>query len=267
MVDKNIFEAPEFRILNERVKISSNLMRNHRVFGLIRNIEDLREFMSWHVFAVWDFMSLVKRLQIEFTCTTLPWIAPKNFATARLINEIVLAEESDIGPDGTNRSHFDLYLQAMEEVGADTTRIRKFVELITAQLPVDEALHRAEIAPAIQKFVNATIQVATKGSVEEVLGNFVFGREDAIPEMFQSLLQAWHIDQSTAPTFVFYLQRHISLDADEHGPAAMQMIFDKVGTDTAQINSLLIAAQDAIQSRIDLWDEMAIHLERGKIGT
>lgn len=257
-----MFESPDARALYEQVQASSKLMRNHRVFGLIQNLQDLRNFMSWHVFAVWDFMSLVKRLQIEFTCTTLPWIAPKNFATARLINEIVLGEESDLGPDGTHQSHFDLYLKAMDEVGADTSTIRKFVEMVTARVSVDDALRQAEVEPAIQKFVKATIQIATRGSVEDVLGNFVFGREDAIPEMFQSLLQTWRIDQSTAPTFVFYLQRHIALDGEEHGPAAMQMISDRVGTDTARIKTLLLAAQDAIQARIELWDAMARRFEQ-----
>ncbi len=248
---------PEAASLMAVIESRSKAMTNHRVFGLIKNIDDLRTFMSWHVFAVWDFMSLVKRLQIELTSVTIPWTPPRDDATARFINEIVLGEETDIAPDGQPLSHYHLYVAAMEEIGTSTLQIKTFTDLIAVNIPVADALQIVNAPAAVREFVTATITLASKGSVEEVLGGFVFGREDAIPEMFQSLMRTWHLDVQLAPKFVFYLERHIALDGDEHGPAAMRMLTHQVDGNSPRLLVLLNAAIDAIEHRIRLWDALA----------
>lgn len=257
----SLFETPEAVALLEQIRSRSLEMQHHRVFGLIRTVEHLQTFMSWHVFAVWDFMSLVKRLQLAFSPVSIPWVPPHSNAIARLINEIVLGEETDEAPGGGHLSHFELYLAAMEEIGADTRSVRMFVDLVAAGVPVKDALKAAHVPSPVQKFVLSTIDVATSGSVEAVLGSFVYGREDAIPDMFRSLLNTWHIDQATAPVFVFYLQRHIELDSDEHGPAAMQMLAEQVGDNRTRLDSVLSSALEAIQQRIALWDALACEFE------
>ncbi|HXB12937.1 MAG TPA: DUF3050 domain-containing protein, partial [Bacteroidia bacterium] len=46
---------------------------NHKVYSVINDIEDLKVFMQYHIYAVWDFMSLLKALQNNLTCTSVPW--------------------------------------------------------------------------------------------------------------------------------------------------------------------------------------------------
>ncbi|MDR2259463.1 MAG: DUF3050 domain-containing protein [Azoarcus sp.] len=259
---EKMFSSPNAVALMTRVKLKSTEMRHHRVFSLLHGIEDLRIFMSWHVFAVWDFMSLVKRLQAEFTSLSLPWTPPRSAETARLINEIILGEETDIAPQNRHLSHYELYITAMEEIGADTRQIKTFMDLMATTTPVGEALKIVNAPSAVTDFVTATISLATQGSVEQVLGSFVFGREDAIPEMFQSLLHTWHIDEKIAPIFVFYLQRHIELDTNEHGPAALRMLADQANGNVDSINMALESAIAAIEQRIKLWDALANTLEK-----
>lgn len=244
--------------LATRLGLRTLAMKQHRVFGLIKTVEDLRIFMSWHVFAVWDFMSLVKRLQIEYTSIKLPWCPPKSTQAARHINEIVLGEETDITAlAGQYCSHYELYLNAMEEIGAPTDQIRQFVELVSGNMPYEQALQMSAAPPAVQAFVKSTINLSLTGRTEEVLGGFLYGREDAIPGMFQNLLDSWNLDAKDAPTFVFYLKRHIELDTDSHGPAATRLTQDELQDDQEAWIRMLSAANAAVNQRIMLWDALA----------
>lgn len=253
----SIESIPSIATLSAVMKKRSGDMKRHQVFSLVRTINDLRIFMGWHVFAVWDFMSLVKRLQIEYTTMHLPWCPPKRSQAARLINEIVLGEESDNAPNGDHRSHFEIYLAAMEEIGASTHQIRQFVELVDSNMSIDHALRLVDAPCAIQTFVKSTVSLALEGRTSEVIGSFLYGREDVIPEMFKHLLRTWELDANDAPMFVYYLNRHIDLDGDSHGPAALQLMREEIGSDEVEMNRLLSSAVAAIEQRIRLWDELA----------
>ncbi|MFE8643888.1 DUF3050 domain-containing protein [Sphingomonas sp. NCPPB 2930] len=236
-------------------------MKTHAVFAKVRTKEDLRTFMRWHVFAVWDFMSLVKRLQNELTCTSLPWTPPKAPLSARLINEIVLGEESDEYPGHGHASHFDLYLAAMREVGAPTATIETFVGEIRSGTPVAVALQRVDAPAPVRAFVEATLRVALHGSLAEVAGNFCFGREDLVPQMFQGLLDQWQMSRTDCPLLAYYLDRHIQLDSGEHGPAAQEMMRSLLGEDLDAWLSMIDAANEAIAQRTRLWDALAAEIE------
>lgn len=238
----------------------------HTVFSSIKDIEDLRLFMSWHVFAVWDFMSLLKQLQRKLTCVDIPWIPPANPVAARLINEIVLGEECDDMPGGDHLSHYEMYLLSMKEIGASTAQIEDFVQRIRAGMPVEAALEGVEADPAIRRFVTSTLNMAASGNVHQVLGSFFFGRENVIPAMFRSLLAQWHMDEKLAPMFVYYLNRHIELDGDSHGPAAWKIINELAGDDAAAITQLKAAAEEAINARLGLWDGLAACLNKAGVG-
>ena len=242
-----------FKRLNEQ----QHSLQNHRVFGLLKTQEDLQLFMSWHVFAVWDFMSLVKRLQRELTVVTTPWVPSPYPQSARLINEIVLGEESDDAPGGRYLSHYELYLEAMQEIGADTSTVDQFVTAVASDKAPVDALKCSDIHPAIRQFVTQTLETAQQGQLIEVLGNFFFGREDIIPRMFQSLLDRWHLTREQAPVFTYYLERHIELDSDDHGPAALKMLKAFTDGDDDALVQLEKAAEAAIQSRLMFWDTLA----------
>lgn len=238
------------------------VLESHPVFSSIKDIEDLRLFMSWHVFAVWDFMSLLKQLQRKLTCVNLPWVPPGNPVAARLINEIVLGEECDDMPGGGHLSHYEMYLLAMKEIGASTEQIEDFVQRIRAGISVEAALKAVKVDPAVRRFVTGTLNTASKGSVYHVLGSFFFGRENVIPAMFRSLLANWQMDEKDAPIFVYYLNRHIELDGDSHGPAAWTIINELAGNDPAAIEQIKSAAEEAIDARIGLWDGLAERLSK-----
>jgi mannose/fructose/N-acetylgalactosamine-specific phosphotransferase system component IIB len=248
----------EVRNLSETLKLQIQKMKNHRVFESIQTMDDLRVFMSWHVFAVWDFMTLAKRLQLEYTCMQLPWRPTRSKMAARLVNEIILGEETDLTPvEDEYASHLHLYLLAMKEVSADTRQIEHFLQLLENNIAFEEALRIAKVPDAVITFVESTVRLGVRGSLGEVLGSFFYGREDSIPGMFQRLLDTWGLTEKDAPVFVFYLKRHIELDSGSHGPAAQALMNEEVGNDNAARAKLLTAAINAVNQRILLWDALA----------
>lgn len=234
---------------------------SHPLFIEITSVNKLQTFMEHHVFAVWDFMTLTKRLQQDLTCTHLPWLPPADPQAARLINEIVLGEESDEHPTQGHCSHFELYLEAMAEVGADTTPIRRFIELQRQGVQASAALHRLDVLPGVAGFVDSTLDIALNAPTHCVAAAFVHGRESVIPLMFERILHSNVCIARQAPTLSHYLSRHIELDAQDHGPAAQQLLQRLIGADTARHSQADHVALAAVQSRLSFWDAVRASLQ------
>lgn len=239
-------------------------LEQHPVFANLANIVDLRRFMRAHVFAVWDFMSLLKRLQRDLTCVDVPWIPRQDKVAAHLINEIVLGEESDMAPSGEPASHLDIYLEAMREVGADTTQFTHFLDLVTKGIDPVDAMHTVGVPEHVRTFVTHTLHTAAHGSTLTVMTSFFHGRENVIPRMFTALLQRWQVAEDLAPMFVFYLKRHIEVDGDSHGPMAQQIIERATAGDPARQEVVMRAAIDSVRARIALWDGVQLSLQEAE---
>ncbi|WP_191833970.1 DUF3050 domain-containing protein [Pseudomonas fluorescens] len=235
-------------------------LSSHPIFAEIHSLPVLQRFMETHVFAVWDFMSLTKRLQQELTCVALPWLPPQDPKAARLINEIVLGEESDERLEQGHYSHFELYLDAMREVGASTQAIERFVSLQREGIGYASALQQAGASDAARQFVCHTLDIALNAPAHSVAAAFLHGRESVIPGMFQRILDDWGITGEQAPTFRYYLQRHIEVDAEDHGPAAEQLLARLVQDDPQREQQVYQAAIAAVQSRIALWDRLLLSM-------
>jgi hypothetical protein len=239
-------------------------MVEHPVFAAIRDIQSLRIFMEAHVFAVWDFMSLLKRLQRDLTCIEVPWLPPRDPQAAQLINQIVLGEESDIGPKGEPASHLELYLGAMREVGASTASFKLFQTALANGATLTGAFDRAQVASFIREFTGHTLDIASRAPLVAVMASFLYGREDVIPGMFSNLLEKWRIGANRAPMFVYYLKRHIEVDSDQHGPAAKAILAAATADDAGRGLQVLGAARQSIEAGIKLWDGLLISLNDWK---
>jgi hypothetical protein len=242
--------------INSRIQPQKELLLQHSLYNKVRTIEDLQCFLENHIYAVWDFMSLLKALQSKLTCTTTPWFATKNPETRYLINEIVLAEETDLTIDGRRQSHYEMYIEAMEDCGADTKGIEHFLTELNSLHNIFVAIKQSNLHPNLKAFLDFTFRVIDEGKSHEIAAAFTFGREDLIPSMFTEILRNFqeNFPKTDLSKLIYYFERHIVLDADEHGPMAMKMITELCGTDPQKWAEVEEISVLALEKRIGLWD-------------
>lgn len=243
----------------ERIQQAAEPLRqqiiNHKVYSIIKDIDDLNVFMQHHVYAVWDFMSLLKALQNNLTCTTVPWFPKGSADTRHLINEIVVGEESDVDAEGIRKSHFELYLDAMNQSGADCSSIHAFVSTLQNKADFSSAYQEAQTPESVRGFVDFTFQTINSQKDYLQAAIFTFGREDLIPGMFISLVRDIHRNfPESVATFKYYLERHIEVDGDHHSHLALQMTANLCGDNELYWTAAKEATLISLQKRIELWD-------------
>ncbi|WP_113653571.1 DUF3050 domain-containing protein [Pedobacter namyangjuensis] len=228
---------------------------NHKVYNVITEIADLRVFMEYHIYAVWDFMSLLKALQINLTCTSIPWFPVGDGKTRALINEIVAGEESDVDANGLQKSHFEMYLDAMEQCGADVKGINTFVSTLKETGDFDLAYQKANTPTAAINFVNYSFEIINSKKPHLQASAFTFGREDLIPSMFNTIVNDFNQKfPSQVSLFKYYLDRHIEVDGDHHSHLALDMTATLCQNKETYLLEAQHTAVEALQQRVALWD-------------
>jgi hypothetical protein len=251
--------TPLDRIQHRLAPLQRQLLA-HPVYRQIRSLPGLRRFMELHVYAVWDFMSLLKTLQQRLCCVTVPWVPPADPASARLVNEIVLAEETDEDGRGGHASHFDLYLEAMRTAGADTAPVEGLMRRLRGGTDgsLADALAASDVPLPARRFVESTFATIASDDLPGVAAAFTFGREDLLPDVFRKIVaEIGSSSPGDLDRFLYYLDRHIALDGDEHGPMAQQLVHRICGADDPRWLQAEEAAVRSLEARLDLWDAMA----------
>tara|TARA_R100001369_G_scaffold92902_1_gene141278 strand:+ start:117492 stop:118283 length:792 start_codon:yes stop_codon:yes gene_type:complete len=242
--------------INTTLQPQTKELLNHPLYKKITSPEHLKCFMEHHVFAVWDFMSLLKALQEKLTKTTTPWIPVGNPELRYLINEIVLAEETDINSLGNRQSHFEMYLDAMDASGANRKKIEDFLMQITHGTDVFLVIAVSDLPISIKQFLKFTFEIIAEGKPHKIAAAFTFGREGLIPDMFTSIIKniQQKFPEEDLKLFKYYFDRHIELDADEHGPMAFKMVEELCENNPIRKKEVEEVAKYALESRIELWD-------------
>jgi hypothetical protein len=246
--------------LQDQIKITRAQLLAHPVYAQIKDIDGLRKFASFHVFAVWDFMSLLKSLQMGLTCVQLPWMPVGSANTRFLINEIVAGEESDVDEYGNRISHFELYLQAMKQMGASTKNMESLIEQVQSGKSILEAISILDIPDQVKAFLNYTFDIAQNAPLHVKAAVFTFGREDLIPDMFTQILNKIHAEHpEKVSVFKYYIERHIEVDGGHHSQLALEMVTELCGEDSTKWEEAVAASTKALEVRYALWDAIIQH--------
>jgi hypothetical protein len=243
--------------LKQQIEADRIKLLSHPVYTKIKDLKGLQRFAEVHVFAVWDFMSLLKSLQTSLTSVYVPWLPVGSPSTRYLINEIVLGEESDVDEEGVRTSHFELYLKAMRQMEANTSGIESLLASIQSGISIKDVIKSSPLSENIKKFLQFTFDIALDAPNHIKAAVFTFGREDLIPSMFHQLLEQLYSDTpEKVSTFKYYIERHIEVDGDHHSHLAIEMVSELCGEDDEKWREATEAAQKALQMRYTLWDSI-----------
>ena len=237
--------------------------QRHPLPQAIHSIAHLRLFVEHHVFAVWDFMLLLKALQQHLAPSGAPWAPPRHPSLAGLINSLVAEEECDCLPDHLggplHLSHFAIYRRAMDEIHADTSVIDAvLVQAMAGDLP--GSVRHPAIPPSARRFLRTTQDLISAGEVDALAAAFAYGRELIVPDLFRSLLARLRLLNLSCPTLCWYLERHIELDGNSHGPLAEQMVQALAGSEPMAHDRVQRVRSRVIGDRECFWDAMHAQL-------
>jgi hypothetical protein len=251
--------------IQERLTTLKTALLNHPIYQEIDRLESLHLFLEHHVFAVWDFMSLLKALQRRLSCVEVPWLPAVDPVGSRLVNEIVLAEESDEDGREGFASHFELYHRAMSRCGANTAGIDGFLGDLRRGATVSAALASVGVPECARHFVRRTFDIIERGNLCAIASAFTFGREDLLPAVFQRIVDELNVQAGGGlEEFRYYLNRHIGLDGDEHGPMANRLLLSLCGADESRWHVAEQTAVDCVEARRGLWDGIYDVMRRKK---
>lgn len=243
---------PKINLLNSNLTKYREEIVNHPLYKKLNSLEDIAVMMEHHVYAVWDFMSLLKALQSLLTCTTSPWKPVGDGKIRQLVNSIVLEEESDVDKENNPLSHYEMYIDAMKQCGANTSAIESFVSNVsTTNMP--------SVNDGVDAFLKTTFDVIESNETHKIASAFTFGREDLIPDMFTAIVNEYNTENNL-DKFVYYLERHIELDGGEHGPLALELISNLCGDDDNKWKEVEETAIACLVARKKLWDSILANL-------
>lgn len=242
----------------EKILIKQSELYSHKILNdneLLSDLKNLRVFMERHVYAVWDFMSLLKSLQYDICPSGVPW-TPNQYSylgVSRIINEIILEEESDIDENGNVTSHVELYLGAMKEVGANITIFEKFINNLQTNNVISSMMNAGAPDCSIE-FVESTFNFIYSGKPHVVAAAFAFGRETSIPDMYKNILRSLGLNEQNCKKFFYYLNRHVQLDGEDHGPRSKDIVTKLCEGNEYKLKEAEEAALLSIENRIKFWD-------------
>lgn len=249
---------PNLQTIIDQIAPLQEKLKHHTLYTQLNSLVAIQSFMSHHIYCVWDFMNLLKTLQSQLTCITVPWQPSPNPRIARLINEIVLEEESD-EIEGEATSHFSYYLEAVKQLSHTQSDFYMFMSDLKRSLDYQTLIQQEYIPKSVQQFLYfsySSIQTSTLHTAAA----FTFGREALVPDLFTPIIN--HSSFSNNPilqSFQIYLSRHIELDGDHHSQLAYKMIEELCQSD-ADWELVQNHALATVNARLKLWNAISTSL-------
>jgi hypothetical protein len=232
----------------------SERLISHEIYKSITTVEQAQRYMEYQVWCVCDFMSLGKSIQTELGCYSIPWLPPTRTDLLVAINAILAEEETDVGPDKLRASHFEIFLKAMRQAGANTRPVEAFIKDLRAGMPFEKAIAKPAVPAAARDFFMTTMSIAN-GPLQGRVACFCVTREELVPRMFDAFIHNLSKHRDPRLTwFLWYLKRHVQLDTSKHGPRSRFLLNEVLGQDSRRLNAARKVVERALKARLKYLD-------------
>lgn len=252
-------EPSKIEAIRDTLKPMRVRLLAHEIYLQLETLDDLQEFMEHHIFAVWDNLSQLKALQNAISSAGVVWTPSEEPVSNRIINEMLTEEESDSDGNGSYISHFELYRKAMQQAGANSYMIDRFLVLMQEEGSLEKALDKIRLPESIKNYLRLNWEISKSREAHKIAAAYFLGREDVVSELLHRLdnhLLEQHPEKLAL--FKDYLLRHTSTDQQEQKNRVTAVMNELCGDDTQKWQEAEAAAKQALEARYILWDGMLL---------
>jgi hypothetical protein len=141
----------------------------------------------------------------------------------------------------------------MKNMGAKTDQLDKLTSRIIDNGYNEKYLDDVDTSNEVKSFLKYDLDVSLNGTLPEIVGAFTLGREKVIPNMFGYMIPAIN-ETPTSNYLITYLERHIDIDGDRHGPLSMKLL--NASCNNEQLSIAYAAAIKSLELRLSVWDRV-----------
>ncbi len=235
------------------------MLETHKLYERVSDENALRTFVEHHVICVWSYSFLLRNIYQELVSVIHPLNSQGQKEAIRLISEIILDEEVEEQHDGSLMSHMEVYMEAMQDLGADLGPIVTFFDMQDAGADWQDALEAAEFSPAITEYARC-IGSFFKRPLHERAAILFYEGEPYIPDQFLSKLGLLSSKHRTH-RLLDYFERHIEGLKRPGFSAAGRLVEIFCGDSDAFNEAAEKAAECAMKARIEFWNQVGLEIK------
>ncbi len=259
----------EKRVAPLRMWLESHKL--HEALG--GDVDDLRKFAEIHVWCVWVMMSMLKAFQVELaTKETLPWIPSsdgrKKEKLARMVNEMALRYQYWVVDEKTGKTttNFEMYLQAMAQLGCDSAEITSFLSFLHKSarcgLPcaasMEAALRFCAMPRGVAGVLRYCFALIQSRQLHRLAASFAFVRNKSsvVSALLATLDKARAEEGQDFDLYRRWLERFAGLLDHNFAPLAFQILVELCGDDEAKWREVEQTAAESLQVQRIFFDDV-----------
>lgn len=235
------------------------ILANHKLYERVNDELSLRLFMEHHVICVWSYNFLLREIHQELVGLIHPLNSQSQKEAIRLVSEMILEEELEEQQDGSLLSHFEIYLEAMQDLGANISPIVSFFDLQDSGQNWQTALKHARFPTAVSRYARKMNRFAQAPLHEKAAALFYEG-EPFIPDTF--LLRIGQLGNTVKiGRLLDYFERHIEGLRSPGFSASGRLVEILCNNDEKMSLEAEQSAEEAMKNRVELWGYITGQLE------